>query len=324
MYPLKFKPIYFEKIWGSRRLTALRDDLPQGDIGESWDVACHKHGMSVVQNGKYEDLTIEELIKLKGDELLGQKVPLNKFPLLVKLISTDQKLSVQVHPDDKYAYEVEGESGKTEAWYIVEASENSSIIVGFDNCTKDMLKEAIQKGEFETLANEIKVKAGEVYFIKSGLVHAIGEGLIIAEIQQNSDITYRVHDYNRGRELHIDKALDVINMDITGEKSKGLRVEMCGYSKTYYCLNEHFALDVYEVDSSCKLCSDIKRFNVITCVEGEGKIKYGQETMNICKGDSILIPASLGKYEVLGKVRFINSYIPDVKSVRKEIMSIIE
>ncbi|MCT4563827.1 MAG: class I mannose-6-phosphate isomerase [Maledivibacter sp.] len=324
MYPLRFKHLYFEKIWGGRGLESFRYDLPDGNIGESWDIACHQHGTSIVANGKYEGLNLDELIKLKGEEILGSNTSSDHFPLLVKLISTKQNLSVQVHPDDEYASRMEGETGKTEAWYIVEASEGSSIIIGCKECTKQSLKSSIDVGQFAECMNKVYVKKGEVYFIKSGLIHAIGEGVIIAEIQQNSDTTYRVYDYDRGRDLHINKALDVINLGLRGKRSEGLRVEREGYSKTFYCLDAHFALDVYDVETACAIESDKDRFNIITCVEGDGEIKYSNGNERIKKGDSYLIPASLGKYEIIGRLKFINSYVPNIKKVEKEILSIIE
>lgn len=324
MYPLKFQHLYFEKIWGGRGLELFRDDLPDGNVGESWDIACHQHGTSIVSNGKYKGLNLDELIRVKGEEVLGKKISNEHFPLLVKLISTKQNLSVQVHPDDEYALRMEGETGKTEAWYIVEASEGASIVIGCRECTKEYFKNSIRTGQFDECMNKTYVKKGEVYFIKSGLIHAIGEGVIIAEIQQNSDTTYRVYDYNRGRDLHINKALDVVDLGLRGKKSQGLKIEREGYSKTFYCLDKHFALEVYDVETTCDIESDKDRFNIITCVEGQGSIRYSKGNESIQKGDSILIPANLGKYEIIGKLKFINSYVPDVRNVEKEILAIIE
>lgn len=324
MYPLKFQHLYFEKIWGGRGLESFRDDLPAGNVGESWDIACHQHGESIVSNGKYKGLNLEELISIQGAAVLGSKISNDHFPLLVKLISTKQNLSVQVHPDDEYALKMEGETGKTEAWYIVEASDRASIVIGCRECTKQSFEHSIDTGRFDECMNKVYVKKGEVYFIKSGLIHAIGEGIVIAEIQQNSDTTYRVYDYNRGRDLHINKALDVVDLGLRGKKSEGLKVEREGYSKTFYCLDRHFALEVYDVQTACTIESDKERFNIITCVEGHGKIKYSKGHENIKKGDSYLIPASLGKYAIIGKLKFINSYVPDVENVHKEILAIIE
>ncbi|SKA83862.1 mannose-6-phosphate isomerase, type 1 [Clostridium sp. USBA 49] len=321
MYPLKFENIYFEKIWGGRDLENFRDNLPEGNIGESWDVACHPHGTSVVANGKFKGIKLDELIKLKGDELLGTQIPKDWFPLLVKLINAKDKLSVQVHPNDKYAKEVEGEMGKTEVWYVVDAFEGANLVVGTKDCTKEEFKKAIESGNFDNLMNKVYVNKGDVYFVKSGLIHAIGEGVIIAEIQQNSDTTYRVYDYNRGRELHIDKALDVVDLNLRGEKSRGLKLEGDGYSKTYYCLCENFALELYDINKSLKECSDIERFYIFTVVDGEGEIIYKDGSEKIKKGDSLMIPAALGSYEIKGNIKLLKSYVPNVYKAQKEIIN---
>ncbi|AJA47534.1 mannose-6-phosphate isomerase ManA [Clostridium pasteurianum DSM 525 = ATCC 6013] len=324
MYPLKFENLYYEKIWGGRDLKKFRDNLPEGNIGESWDIACHEHGMSIVSNGKYKNLTLGKLIELEGEKILGDKIDKNKFPLLIKLINAKDKLSVQVHPDDKYARRVEGELGKTEIWYVVEAFEGANLVVGTKDCTQEQFKSAISNGDFDKYLNKVNVKKGEVYFVKSGLVHAIGQGVIIAEIQQNSDTTYRVYDYNRGRELHIDKAMDVINFTLTGEKSRGLKVENENYNKIFYSLCDKFSLELYEIKCELKEESDRKRFYIFTCVEGEGKIYFNEGEETITCGESILIPAYMGSYKIKGKLKILKSYVPDVEKVEKEIIHFIE
>lgn len=321
MYPLKFENIYFEKIWGGRDLELFRNNLPKGNIGESWDVSCHPHGVSVVANGEFKGMRLDELTKLKGNEILGSKISKDWFPLLVKLINAKDKLSVQVHPDNKYAEEAEGEMGKTEVWYVVEAFEGANLVVGTKECTKEQFEEALKAGKFDKLMNKVYVKKGDVYFVKSGLIHAIGEGVIIAEIQQNSDTTYRVYDYNRGRELHVQKALDVADLSLRGEKSRGLKIDEDGYSKTYFCLCEHFSLELYDIEKSVKESSNKERFYIFTAVEGEGEIRYKDGAESIKKGDSFMIPASLGDYEIVGKIKLLKSYVPDVKVVEKEILS---
>lgn len=321
MYPLKFENIYFEKIWGGRDLEILRSNLPKGEIGESWDVACHPHGTSIIANGSFKGMKLSELIAIKGEEVLGAKISTSWFPLLVKLINAKEKLSVQVHPEDEYAKRIEGEMGKTEVWYVVEAFEGANLVVGTKQCTKDQFKRAIETGEFDALMNKVPVKKGEVYFVKSGLVHAIGEGVIIAEIQQNSDTTYRVYDYNRGRELHIEKALDVVNLELRGEKITGITIEGKGYRKTYYCACEHFSLELYNIYDSILERSDEERFFILTAVEGQGEIIYKDGIEKISCGESLMIPAKLGEYEIKGTVKLLKSYVPDLEKLRNEIVS---
>ncbi|WBW97024.1 type I phosphomannose isomerase catalytic subunit [Oceanirhabdus sp. W0125-5] len=321
MYPLKFKNIYFEKIWGGRDFELFRDNMPEGNIGESWDIACHKNGTSVVANGEFEGMKLDELIEEKGAELIGSKISSDWFPLLIKLINAKESLSVQVHPDDEYGMKVEGEMGKTEVWYVVEAFEGANLVVGTkEGCTKEQFKAAIERGNLEPHMNKILVEKGDVYFVKSGLIHAIGEGVIIAEIQQNSDTTYRVYDYDRGRELHVEKALDVVDLSLIGKKSTGVKLEGEGFSKSYLCLCKDFSLELYDVSTCIKEVSDNERFYAFTCVEGEGKVKYKDGEVDINKGDSVMIPAALGEYELVGEMKLLKSYVPDVEKVKKEIL----
>ncbi|MCY6484713.1 class I mannose-6-phosphate isomerase [Clostridium aestuarii] len=321
MYPLKFENLYYEKIWGGRDLELFRDNLPEGNIGESWDVACHLHGTSIVANGELKGTKLDELIRLKGKKLIGTKISTEWFPLLIKLIDTKDKLSVQVHPDNQYGKEVEGEMGKTEVWYVMEAFEGANLILGTkEGCTKEKFEKAIKEGNLDKYIYEIPVKKGEVYFVKSGLIHSIGRGVIIAEIQQNSDTTYRVYDYNRGRKLHINRALDVVDFSLYGNKSTGLKTERVGYNKTYLCLCEDFSLELYDVKKYFTEVSDVERFYVFTCVEGQGKIVYKEGFQGIKKGDSVLIPATLGEYTFKGEMKVLKSYVPDIKKVEEDIL----
>ena len=243
MYAIKFENLYYPKIWGGRSMKNFRESLPQGDIGESWDVACHKNGMSIVSNGEYKGMAFNELIERFGDDILGTRISKDRFPLLLKVINAKDKLSLQVHPDDEYGLKYENDLGKTEAWYVMDVEEGANLIVGTKDCTKEKFIEAVEKGTFDQCVNKIYVEKGQVYFVKSGLVHGIGEGVTIVEIQQNSDTTYRVYDYNRGRELHIEKALDVIDFSLEGKRSEGIKVCFEGYEKIYYCLNPYFSLE---------------------------------------------------------------------------------
>jgi len=310
MYPIKFENIYFEKIWGGRDFQNFRNNLPQGNIGESWDVACHANGTSIIANGEFKGMKISQLIEKLGHKLVGSKISLEKFPLLIKLINAKNELSVQVHPGDSYAEEVEGEMGKTESWYVVEAEEGAELIIGTKECSKEQFISSIKTGKLEKYLNRVLVKKGDVFFIESGLIHAIGAGVIIAEIQQNSDTTYRVYDYNRGRQLHIDKAIDVVNLNLKGDCSNIETITEDGYSKTVYCKCKHFALELYNIETRLIEKSDEERFYIFTCVDGKGKIIWENGKSDIVKGESILIPALLGIYEIRGDVKVLKSYVP--------------
>ncbi len=273
MYPIKFKSLYYDKVWGGRDLENFRSDIPEGNIGESWDIACHNNGTGIVENGEFKGMSFKELLEKYGDEIMGNYNKEEKFPLLVKLINSKEKLSVQVHPGDEYAKINEGDNGKTEAWYVIDAKEGANLIVGTKNCTKEEFENAIKNNEVEKYLNKIEVKKGDCFLINSGLVHAICEGVIIAEIQQNSDVTYRVYDYGRPREIHVKKALDVIDLNLKAED-----------------LEEN------------------ERFAIITVVDGEGVIVGKDYKETLKKGDSYLIPANIGQYKIQGNITFLKSY----------------
>lgn len=263
MYPIKFENLYYERIWGGKDLEKFRNNVPEGVIGESWDIACHKNGTGKVANGELKGKGFDEVIKEYGNKFLGNSISIDEdFPLLIKLITAKDKLSVQVHPNDEYAKRVENDLGKTEAWYVVDAEEGASLIVGTKDCDKETFKKAIEDGNLDKYLNKIPVKKGDFFYVQSGLVHAICEGILIAEIQQSSDTTYRVYDYNRGREIHVEKALDVIDFSLKGENTQGITIKNDGYDKTYLCLGEYFTIQKYEVNTSFKEASEIGRAHV--------------------------------------------------------------
>ena len=308
MYPIRFENLYYEKIWGGRDFEDFRNNLPEGMIGESWDIACHKNGMGVVANGKYKGINFEELIIKEGKGVLGTKVSSEKFPLLIKLINSKENLSVQVHPGDEYAAKYENEFGKTEAWYVIDAKPGATLIVGTKDCDKEIFAKAIEEGKSEDFLNKIEVKKGDCFLIDSGLVHAICEGVIIAEIQQNSDVTYRVYDYGRPREIHVEKALDVIKFDLQCKNLKGEEKDFGGFKRSLLCKNEYFGIEKYTIETVAKQMSDEERFHMLTCVEGSGQVVAAGYIEEVKTGDSILIPANLGQYEIKGNLVLLKSY----------------
>jgi len=311
MYPIKFENIYYEKIWGGRDLESFRSNLPDGDIGESWDIACHSNGTSIVANGELKGKSFNELIEKYGIELLGKSYTGERFPLLVKLINSKDKLSVQVHPNDEYAKKYEDEFGKTEAWYVVDAKPGSSLIVGTKDCDRETFKKAIDEGKTEEFLNKIEVKKGDSFLINSGLVHAICEGVIIAEIQQNSDITYRIYDYGRPREIHVEKSLEVIDFGLKAINTSSNQLESFdGYDKGILCKSDYFTIEKYIVTKEIEEESDEDKFFIFTCVDGIGEIITGNDFKEkIYKGDSLLIPATLGKYTIKGDLTLLKSYV---------------
>ena len=249
LYPLKFHPILKKKIWGGERL-AYKSEEHEESIGESWEISAVEDNISVVSNGILADNDLQELIEVYMGDLVGDHIYEKfgiEFPLLIKYIDANDDLSIQVHPDDETAKERHNAYGKTEMWYIVDAEKDSSLVLGFNHeIDKATYLQALHQNKLMDLLNVQKVKKGESFFIPAGLVHAIGKGCLIAEIQQTSDITYRIYDYNRKdangntRELHTDLATDVINysyqpqhrVNYTPQDNQSAKLVKCPYFTT--------------------------------------------------------------------------------------------
>lgn len=311
MYPIKFKSIYKEKIWGGKRLASFRNNLPENiKIGESWDIACHEHAISVVENGAFEGMTLQSLMDEYGPKLMGAKVDTSWFPLSIKIITTDEKLSIQVHPSEEYAKKMGLNGGRTEAWYVVEADPDAYLYLGIKDCTKEQFKEALENDHYEDCINKVYVKAGDMFYVKSGLLHAIGENITLLEVHQNVEKEFRIFDYNRGRELDLTQAYEVLDFEGKDIESDYMLLTHKGNQIKEYNLPADFNIEVYEVQDSLYQTSDRNRFHIFTCVAGEGDILYGGDKREkISKGDSYLIPAILGPYELEGKMTLVKSYV---------------
>lgn len=326
LYPLKFMPVYKEMVWGGRNLEKLGKTLPEGNIGESWEISCHPDGVNVIANGEYKGMLLTECIAKLGRKAIGTSLPekdVEKFPLLVKIIDANDKLSVQVHPDDVYAQQHEnGEYGKNEMWYILSAAPGAKLVYDvMPGVTREKLCKALERDEVEACLKYVEVKPGDVLNIPAGLVHAIGEGIVLAEVQQNSNTTYRVYDYNRvdkngnKRALHIEKALDVIDFQTEGRKEMvpGLKVPIHAASyKTYKVANRYFSVELYEVSGEIKEDADGSKFCLYVVLEGEMNIQYAGGAVEVQLGESVLIPASMGAYTLEGSFKALKSYVPDL------------
>ncbi len=325
-YPLKFKPVYKDYIWGGRYFEKLGRELPEGVVAESWEISCHKNGLSVIANGEYAGMTLAELIKSDPISIVGTKFPsgCKELPLLIKLIDANDRLSVQVHPDDNYAAVYENSFGKNEMWYIIDAKPGAKLVAGLkEGVTREKLLKALRENRIEDYLLQVEVKPGDVLNIPAGIVHSIGEGIVIVEIQQSSDITYRVFDYNRvdkngvGRQLHMDKALDVINFknELRNAKCEGVKVKVndtC--SRTVFVANRYFACERYSVNGGFIEKCDGSKFHTYVFLEGDGIIQTGNINVKVKKGETVFLPAALGEYIVSGKLETLKIYIPDFKN----------
>ncbi len=319
MYPIKLKPAFKDYLWGGTR---LRDDFGKDcdfdKIAESWELSCHKDGNSVVADGEFAGLTLAQYIEKEGKSVLGTNCEkFENFPILIKLIDAKDNLSVQVHPNNEYAQRVEGEYGKTEMWYVVDCDEGASLLYGFKhNITKEEFRERIENNTLLEVTNSVPVKKGDVFFIEAGTLHAIGKGILIAEIQQNSNTTYRIYDYGRvgadgkPRQLHIDKAVDVTNLCPAKPYPQSDPVDMGGWTKKRLAKCEYFTVDVINVDTSAALEADKSSFVNILVLDGGCVLSSeGNDAVELKKGDSVFIPAGLGKFELTGKCSAVMTHI---------------
>ena len=311
LYPLRFTPVYFEKVWGDRRLeTVMGRTLPPGQpIGESWEVADHPHGKSVIINGPLRGTSLHELIQHEPEALLGAHVRAlrgDTFPLLVKYIDADDQLSVQVHPDDAYAQAHEGELGKTEMWYVLHADPDAAIIAGLrEGVTKEAFIEALEDGDPASLLHHLPMKTGEAILIPAGRIHALLPGLLVLEIQENSDTTYRLYDWGRvgldgkPRELHIDKALTVTDWADYAAKPETEHPELLGDNRrSVLTVSPYFTVEKYTLASEQVFHLHGDRFHILNCVAGAGELTW-QDGMEMLRyGDSVLLPADLTDFAI--------------------------
>lgn len=302
---LKLRPSYKDYLWGGHRLVEKYNKEFDGDIlAESWELSCHPDGPSYIVNGSYAGKTLQEYIDLEGKKVLGNNCQkFEEFPILAKFIDAKDNLSIQVHPDNEYALKNEGQYGKTEMWYIMDCEEGAFLYYGFKKeVSKEEFEERIKTDTLLEVLNAVPVHKGDVLFIEAGTIHAIGKGIVIAEIQQNSNVTYRVYDFGRvgkdgkKRELHIDKAVEVTNrVPISRNNTCYPHIASCDYF-TVDCLNMDGKLM-----SSMKGSVGEESFASILIMEGEGTISCGGETIPYRKGDSFFMSAGSGEYEISGE-----------------------
>jgi mannose-6-phosphate isomerase len=319
LYPLKFTPILKEKIWGGSKLKELFNKNGDGKIGESWELSGVKGETSVVSQGKLKNKNLDELIKTYGSELLGEKVSKQygtQFPLLFKFIDAAEDLSVQLHPDDALAKERHDSFGKTEMWYIMEAEADARLLLGFkDGVDQKSYTRHISENNIVGIIKAEAVTEGDSFFIAPGTVHAIGAGTVLAEIQQTSDITYRIYDWDRPgldgnmRDLHTEDARAAIKFDTPDARLRYVRNEK---GVTRICESPYFRTSKINCTSQIDLdYSKVDSFIVYMCVGGGAAIKTSNTTTQIKKGESLLIPACFNQISILTEnAEILEVYIP--------------
>ncbi|WP_348799522.1 type I phosphomannose isomerase catalytic subunit [Flavobacterium adhaerens] len=316
-YPLQFDAILKERIWGGEKLkTILNKPITSSITGESWELSTVEGDVSVVANGEYKGKSLTELIDAYPNEILGTVVYTRfgkQFPLLFKYLDAREDLSIQVHPNDKLAKERHNSFGKTEMWYVMQADKDARIIVGFkEDSSAEEYVEHLNNKALTNILDDVKAKPGDVFFLETGTVHAIGAGLVVAEIQQTSDITYRLYDFDRKdaqgntRELHIDLALDAINykkVNTYKEYSKEVNQSNVVVDCPYFTTN------FIPLENKKKVENSGLSFTVYMCIEGTFELSYEGETYSYKKGDTVLIPAAMQSYNLDGKASILEVYI---------------
>lgn len=317
LYPLTFDPIFKERIWGGTKLnTYLNKPITSDSIGESWEISTVENSISIVNNGPFKGMSLNDLIAQFPQAILGTKVYEQfgkQFPLLFKFIDAKEDLSIQLHPNDQLAMKRHNSFGKTEMWYVMQADQNARLIIGFkEKSSPEEYLKHLQDKTLLTILDSNKVSKGDAFFLETGTIHAIGGGIVVAEIQQTSDITYRVYDYDRvcsngnKRELHVDLALDAINYNKVNSKKD--------YKKQKNVSNEivdcrYFTTNFIPLDGEMKIYKDSLSFTVFMCVEGSFEIVYDGVVYQYQMGDTLLIPAFMSEFVLHGKASVLEIYI---------------
>lgn len=321
-YPLKFKTIYKDKIWGGNKIKTFLDkdfgDLP--NCGETWELSAVPGDVSVVSNGHWRGRDLKSLIEQNGAAIMGFELYEkfgSDFPLLIKFIDANKNLSIQVHPDDSLAKKRHQDSGKTEMWYVLQADKQASLITGFNkHVSREEYLRKLSSGDLMEVLNQEQVAKGDVFFLPAGRIHTIGKGILIAEIQQTSDITYRIDDFNRTddqgnkRTLHLEESLDAIDytyeLNYKTNYNRGLNKRVPLVSCPYFVTNK-LSLTHKKVLKAPQVAG----FKIYICIEGSAKIVNGKQETVLVKGETVLIPAMLSNYEIKAgaEVVLLETYI---------------
>jgi len=317
LYPLKFKPLLHEKVWGGERIKRIyRHDVPKMEhVGEAWDVvALNDENDSEVINGFLEENTLSELTEVYMGDLVGDRVYEkygNEFPLIVKVIDAADRLSVQVHPNDELA-ERKGEvGGKEEMWYVLDAEPGANVLLGFtQEVTAEQLRQMSKDGTVESVLQRFDVKKGDVFHIPAGVVHAMGKGCLILEIQQSSDVTYRMYDYGRGRELHLDDALEAIDYEHWQGRKVGVQPRL--NEDVNLVKSDKFVVNIIEIDKAKEYeLAEVDSFVILTCAEGHVTVKWDGDYLTLVDGETLMVPAEMDSLLLVPTVKskIIETYI---------------
>lgn len=320
LYPMRLSTIYIEKPWGGRTLERYKGDLPEGRIGETWDVSAQEQGVTEVVNGRLRGRGLDRVAAELGRSLLGAVPKRDFFPLMVRHVSSREPLSVQVHPTAAYAEATGQLCGKDEAWYILEAEPGASVYAGVTTDSEDEFKAALRLGSVRELLIEVPVSPGDCIFIPAGMIHGIRAGVTLIEVCENSNTTYRAFDYGRDRGLDLEETY--ANMDLTARAGtrRGVTVELEAATETTVCLQPTMALARLRIAGDQPQHTHGESFHALTCRDGGGAIDWPGGTVAIERGQSLLIPAGIGAYAISGDLEVLRSWVPDRSATRSDLL----
>ena len=318
LYPFVFEPIFKDRIWGGRKLASyLSKTIPTGTTGESWELSTVAGSVSVVRDGSFSGIALTEIVQQFPQELLGGSV-YRRFgatlPLLFKFIDARDDLSIQVHPDDTLARQRHDSFGKTEMWYVMQADPGARLIVGFrQTSSPGEYQRHLATGGLVDLLQQVEVQVGDTFFLAPGTIHAIGAGILLAEIQQTSDITYRVYDWGRvdaegnSRELHVEQALEAMNYEMVEARCQYMHVPNTG-NEMVSC--QHFTTRFFPLNGCVTVVHDGTSFRVYVCTEGEYSLITAAGVYQFKQGDTVLVPASINRFVLSGWAVLLEVYLP--------------
>lgn len=321
MYILKLKPACKNNIWGGNTLIQhFNKSSSQPTLAETWELSNHKDGSSIIDNGPYKGMSFRDYLEISEKKIWGKHCQKDTFfPIMIKFIDAKDPLSIQVHPDNSYALQHEGELGKNEFWYVLDAKPHAFLYYGVNQeISKKDFHKYIQNGTICHYLKKIPVKKGDCFFIKTGTIHAIGAGIVVAEIQQCSNSTYRIYDFQRKdangqyRELHIQKAMDVACLTPTKELSiRPIEKKTPNYTKKILIDNSFFSSSKYSIHKEYTSSASLDTFQVLTILDGQATLSWENQTIFIQKGDCLFIPADEKSYTIIGEIEFLKTWISD-------------
>ena len=318
-YPMLMIPAVKDYLWGGNTLkTKFGKKTDLTIVAESWEISCHPDGLSIIGNGNYAGNTLISYVNQFGSAVVGPNWGrTGKFPLIVKLIDAADKLSVQVHPDDEYALKYCNDSGKNEMWYILDCEPGAEILLGFNKQVSHYeLAKRIKNNTMLEIIGRVPVQKGDAFYIPAGMIHAIGKGILVAEVQQSSNATFRVYDFDRKdknghpRELHIKPALDVIQTKCNQNCRISQMVEQNdGYKSICLIANEYFSVTLLKIESEALMHANPESFQAYLCIEGQATIECNLQQVAFSVGQTVFIPAGSGQYKVAGSAKVLLIFI---------------